>query len=127
LQEISWPPDVKKKLEAVNARLMQFRPYIEPARSKRLAHADLRAELDKVTLGIFPAGADRQFLKDLEEFLTIAHEHLGEPAVSLSIGMSHDAHALVRALVQSQICDTCAKCTPTERALAVLDFERALG
>jgi hypothetical protein len=34
LQEISWPPDIKKKLEAVNARLMQFRPYIEPARSK---------------------------------------------------------------------------------------------
>jgi hypothetical protein len=126
LQEISWPPDIKKKLEAVNARLMQFRPYIEPARSKRLAHADLRAELDKVTLGIFPAGADRQFLKDLEEFLTIAHEHLGEPAVSLSIGMSHDAHALVRALVQSQIYDTCAKCTPTERALAVLDLERGM-
>ena len=126
LQEISWPPDIKKKLEAVNARLMQFRPYIEPARSKRLAHADLRAELDKVTLGIFPAGADRQFLKDLEEFLTIAHEHLGEPAVSLSIGMSHDAHALVRALVQSQIYDTCVKCTPTERALAVLDLERAM-
>jgi hypothetical protein len=126
LQEISWPPDIRKKLEAVNARLMQFRPYIEPARSKRLAHADLRAELDKVTLGIFPAGADRQFLKDLEEFLTIAYEHLGEPAVSLSIGMSHDAHALVRALVQSQIYDTCAKCTPTERALAVLDLERAM-
>ena len=126
LQEISWPPDIRKKLEAVNARLMQFRPYIEPARSKRLAHADLRAELDKVTLGIFPAGADRQFLKDLEEFLTIANEHLGEPAVSLSIGMSHDAHALVRALVQSQIYDTCAKCTPTERALAVLDLERAM-
>jgi hypothetical protein len=127
LQEISWPPDIKKKLEAVNARLMQFRPYIEPARSKRLAHADLRAELDKVTLGIFPAGADRQFLKDLEEFLTIAYEHLGEPAVSLSIGMSHDAHALVRALVQSQIYDTCAKCTPTERAVAVLDYERDMG
>ena len=123
LREISWPPDVKKKLEAVNARLMQFRPYVEPARSKRLAHADLRAELDKITLGKFPAGADRQFLKDLEEFLTIAHEHLGEPAVSLSIGVSHDAHALVRALLMSQIYDTCAKCTPTERAIAVLDRE----
>jgi hypothetical protein len=116
LQVIPWPPDIKKKLDAVNARLMQFRPYIEPARSKRLAHADLRAELDKVTLGKL------QFLKDLEEFLTIAHEHLGATAVSLSIGMSHDAHALVRALVKSRIYDTCAKCTPTDRA--VLDYER---
>jgi hypothetical protein len=71
--------------------------------------------------------ADRQFLKDLEEFLTIAYEHLGGTAVSLSIGMSHDAHALVRALVQSQIYDTCANCTPTERAVAVLDLEREMG
>jgi hypothetical protein len=70
--------------------------------------------------------ADRQFLNDLEEFPTIAHEHLGEPAVSLSIGMSHHAHALVRAQVQSRIYDTCAKCTPTERALAVLDLERVM-
>jgi hypothetical protein len=127
LQVISWPPDIKKKLDAVNARLMQFRTYIEAARSKRLAHADLRAELDKATLGMFPSGADRQLLEDLEEFLTIAHEHLGETALSLSIGMSHDAHALVRALVQSQIYDTCAKCAPTERAVAVLDFEREMG
>ena len=28
LQEISWPPDIREKLEAVNARLMQFHPYI---------------------------------------------------------------------------------------------------
>jgi hypothetical protein len=126
LQEISWPPKVKKKLEAVNARLMRFRPRIEPARSKRLAHADVRAELDEVTLGKFPKGADRRFLKNLEKFLTIAHEHLVGTPASLSIGMSHDAHALVRALVRSQIYDACAKCTPTERALAVLDLERAM-
>lgn len=124
LQVISWPPDIKKKLEAVNDRLMQFRAYIEAARSKRLTYADLRMELDKVTLGKFPAGADLQFLKDLEEFLTIAHEHLGGTAVSLSVGMSHDAHALVRALVKSRIYDICAKYTPAERAVAVLDYER---
>jgi hypothetical protein len=127
LQEIYWPSDTKKQLEAVNARLMQFRACIEPARSKRLAHADLRAELDEVTLGEFAAGADRQFLKDLEAFLTIAHDHLGETPGSLSIGMSHDVHALVRALVKSQIYDTCAKCTPEERLIAVLDCEEAMG
>jgi hypothetical protein len=126
LQEICWPLDIKKKLEAVNARLMQFRTCIEPARSKRLAHADLRAELDQGTLGKFPEGADRLFLKDLEEFLTIAHEQLGEAPVSLSIGMSHDVHALVRTLVQSRIYDGCAKCTPQERAIAVLDYRETL-
>jgi len=127
LQVISWPPGIKKKLEAVNVRLMQFRPYLEPARSKRLAHTDVRAELDQITLGKFPSGADQQFLKDLEEFLTIAFEHLGETGVSLSISMSHDADELVRALVQSKIYDTCAKCRPEERALAVLDLEREMG
>jgi len=127
LQVIPWPPDIKQKLEAVNARLMEFRTYIETARSKRLAHADLRTELDKVTLGKFPSGADRQFLIDLEEFLTIAQEHFGQTAVSLSIGVSHDAHALVRALVKSRIYDTCAECTPTERAVSVLDYERDMG
>jgi AbiU2 len=106
LQEICWPSDIKKKLEAVNACLVQFRACIEPARSKRLAHADLRAELDEVALGKFSDGADRQFLKDLEAFLTIAHEHLGETPISLS-GISHDVHALVRALVTSQIYDRC--------------------
>ena len=127
LRVIAWPPDIRQKLEAVNARLMQFRRYVKPARNRRLAHADLRAELDKVTLGAFPTGADRQFLKDLEEFLTIANEHLGGTAVSLSIGMSHDVHALERALVKSRIYDICPKCAPTERAIAVLDFERRMG
>jgi hypothetical protein len=119
LQEIYWPSDTKKQLEAVNARLMQFRACIEPARSKRLAHADLRAELDEVTLGEFSEGADRQ------AFLTIAHHHLGLTPISLSVGMSHDVHALVRALVKSQIYDSCTKCTPEERAIAVLDCEEA--
>jgi len=127
LEVIRWPQEIRKKLVAVNERMMKFREYIEAARSKRIAHADFRSELDQVTLGKFPAGADRQFLKDLEEFLTIAHEHLIGTPVSLSIGMSHDAHAVVRALVNARLYDTCAKCTPTERAVAVLDYERDLG
>lgn len=103
LKAVPWPLAIKKKLEAVNDRLMRFRSYVDPARNKRLAHADVRSELDKVTLGKFPAGADRRFLKDLEEFLTIAQEHLGKPAVSLSVGGSHDAHALVRNLVEARL------------------------
>jgi hypothetical protein len=127
LQEICWPSDIKKKLEAVNARLIQFRTYAEPARSKRLAHADLGEELGQRTLGKFPEGADRQFLKDLEQFLTIAHEHLGETPISLSAAMSHDVQALVRALVMSRIYDSCTKCTPQERVVTILNSEEAMG
>jgi hypothetical protein len=124
VKAISWPPDVQRKLEEINDRLMRFRGYIEAARSKRLAHADLRSELGDITLGKLPAGADEQFLKDLEEFLTVAQNHLGRPAVSLTIGGSHDAHAIVRTLVEARLYNTCANCNPTARMEAVLDYER---
>jgi hypothetical protein len=78
-------------------------------------------------LANFGKGADLRFLKNLEKFLKIAHEYVGGGPISLSIGASHDAHALVRALVQSQIYDTCANCTSTERAIAVLDYEKKMG
>jgi hypothetical protein len=70
---------------------------------------NMPAELDQVTLGKFRKGADLRFLKNLEKFLKIAHEYVGVGSVSPSIGASHDAHALMRALVQLQIYDTCAK------------------
>ena len=89
--------------------------------------SNMPAELDQVTLGKFRKGADLRFLKNLEKFLKIAHEYVGVGSVSLSIGASHDAHALMRALVQLQIYDTCANCTPTERAISVLDYERKNG
>jgi hypothetical protein len=89
--------------------------------------SNMPAELDQVTLGKFRKGADLRFLKNLEKFLKIAREYVGVGSVSLYIGASHDAHALMRALVQLQIYDTCANCTPTERAIAVLDYERKMG
>jgi hypothetical protein len=124
LDAIPWSPDVRAKLEEINKRLMRFRAYVDPARNKRLAHADLRSELDKVTLGKFPTGADDKFLHDLEEFLTVAQESLGEPAISLTVGGAHDAHALVRALVESRLYNSCAGCAPRVRIEAVLDYER---
>jgi hypothetical protein len=119
---ISWPPEVLAKLQATNQRMMKFRKLVEPARSKRIAHADLRAELDQVTLGKFPPEADLKFLNDLEEFLSTAHEHVIGSPVSLSIGGSDDVHLLICALTKARLYDTCAKCTATERTEAVLDY-----
>jgi hypothetical protein len=55
---------------------MSFRKYIEPARSKRVAHIDLHAQLiQRQSLGGFPEGADEEFLEDLQEFVQTANEY----------------------------------------------------
>lgn len=123
LHMIPWPPAIRQQLEAVNARLMKFRQYVEPARNKRVAHAELRAELDQVTLGKYPTGDDDQFMRDLEEFLTLAHEHLVGTPVSLSVSTSRDVQALVRVLVKSQLFDRC-ECTAEKRMSAMQEFEK---
>ena len=47
LEEIAWPEDVRLRLANANSRLMSFRKYIEGARSKRIAHTDLDAQLGR--------------------------------------------------------------------------------
>jgi hypothetical protein len=124
LHEIEWPERVKELLEAVNARLMGFRKYIEPARSKRVAHIDLHSQLtQRESLGGFPKDADKRFLQDLQEFASIAYGHLhpGEH-FSITVAMSTDTHKLVRALEKSAVFDQCRKCEENEKNAAILDF-----
>ena len=40
---------------------MGSRKLVEPARSRRIAHLDLRGQMEKETLGAFPLGADEVF------------------------------------------------------------------
>lgn len=70
-------------------------------------------------MGGFPEGADRQFVRDLQEFVDIA---LGDH-VSLHVAMSDDVHLLIRALEKSALYDNCATCDETTRTLAILDYE----
>lgn len=59
VEEIPWPDTVGQRLREVNVRLMSFRRLIEPARSKRIAHLDLPAQVEQwANLGSFPAGAE---------------------------------------------------------------------
>jgi hypothetical protein len=126
LEEFDWPTEVREKLRAVNERLMAFRKYIDRARSKRVAHVDLTAQVERPEiLGGFPEGADKQFLQDLQLFVDIAYRHLhnGEPC-PIDVAMATDTHRLVKALEKSVIYDRCPKCTEYERVKAVLEFRR---
>lgn len=125
VEKIGWPDDVRQKLREINARLTAFRRYIEPARSKSVAHVDLSARFRRLEdLGKFPKDADRQFLQDLQAFIDIAygHFHNGAPR-PINPAMSTDTHQLIRALEKSVIFDGCPKCDDSERAVAILDYE----
>ena len=124
LEEISWPPDIHGRLVEINGRLMDFRGQIEAARSKRLAHIDLTAQLEQQgPLGDFPPGHEKHFLNDLQEFMDIAfgHFHDSEPC-SISPSASTYTHGLIQALEKSRIFDVCGKCSPSERRLAAREY-----
>lgn len=125
LERISWPDPVAKRLRAVNDRLNVFRQYIEPARSKRIAHVDLSAQVERLdNLGRFPEGADVQFLQDLQMFINIAYGHFHDGGHRpIAVALSTDTHQLVRALDKAVVFDRCTKCNDGERASAVLDYE----
>src|SRR5207248_3308038 len=67
VEELPWPDDVRQRLSAANDRLMAFRKYIEPARSRRIAHVDLPSQVElRGNLGEFPKGAEKEFLIELQ-------------------------------------------------------------
>jgi hypothetical protein len=105
---------------------MAFRKYVIAARSKRVAHVDLVAQVEQSqALGTFPEGADRQFLLDLQRFIDIAYGHLnnGEPR-PIDAGMATDTHDLIKALEKATAYDRCPKCTKFEKVDALLRFRR---
>jgi len=125
VEEIPWPNALRQKLREVNDRLMAFRQLIEPARSKRIAHIDFLAQVERWdNLGAFQEGAEVQFLQDLQTFINIAYGHLHNGAHRpIAVAMSTDTYKLIRALEKSVVFDRCPKCTSGERAIAVLDYE----
>ena len=125
VKEIAWPDDVRQKLQSINQRLNKFRKYIEPARSKRIAHVDLPAQMEKwEALGKFPKGADEQFVQDLQEFINVAYGHFHQGSVCpIDPGTtSTDTYRLVRALEKSVVFDCCTHCDDNEKNIALLDY-----
>jgi hypothetical protein len=114
VEQLPWSPEVRAKLAEVNGRLKRFRKFVEPARSRRIAHMDLRAQMQKETLGAFPAGADN----------TAFQETTGAP-FSLPVGGSTDTDLLVTALTKAELFDQCQKCSEIDRFKAILDAEQS--
>ena len=121
-------PGPRRLTPPANSRLMSFRKYIEGARSKRIAHTDLDAQLvTRDSLGAFPKNAEHQFLKNLEDFLNIAYGHVTNgQSLPIDVAMATDTHRLVRAMAKSVIFDQCSKCGETDRITAVLDYKNRL-
>jgi hypothetical protein len=95
LREIDWPAEVRQKLDTLNNELMRFRKLVEPARSKRIAHTDLYAQMQQLaSLGKFPAGADWKFVEDLEALVSVAYEHVTGSPAGLPAAMGHDTYRL---------------------------------
>jgi hypothetical protein len=129
LEKLVWPDDIHQNLWEINQRLRVFRQGIEPARSRRVVHVDLPAQIEQLeNLGKFLKDADKQFLQDLQTFVNIAygHFHNGTPR-PIDVAMSTDTHQLVRALEKSVIFDRCSKCSAGERNAAILDYEDGSG
>jgi hypothetical protein len=124
VEKLPWPLEVKERLSAINARLMNFRGHVKEYRTKRGAHLDLEAHKSNArALGAFPQGADDNFLRDLQEFLQVAMAHVDpNEHVTLQIAMSEDVHRLALALAKSVGFDQCPTCPRGNRAEKVLDI-----
>ena len=121
MQEIDWPNEIREKLQPINHDLMEFRRLVEPARSKRIAHTDLSAQMQQLaSLGKFPAGADWKFVENLEQFVSVAYKHVTGSPAGLPAAMDHDTYRFIRALEKSVLYDQCTKCSENERIVALL-------
>ena len=65
----------KSQLELLQTQLNELAAKIRSARNKILSHNDLEAILNESTLGAFPAEADTEYFKTLEEFANIVCEN----------------------------------------------------
>src|SRR5579862_8498751 len=74
LEKLTWSPSVHDQLLYFNTLLMEFRQKVEPARSKRIAHTDLVAQVAHLpNLGHYNAGEDLEFFANLQCFFDVAH------------------------------------------------------
>jgi hypothetical protein len=124
VERLCWPEEVQAKLAEVNERLMTFRKLVEPARSKRIAHTDFSAHIERQSLGGYPEGADEDFFKNLEEFLSIAFRVTTGGPFLLSMATPNDTSRLITALRKAELFDQCTECSEIDRMNAILDVEQ---
>jgi hypothetical protein len=101
--EFEWTAPVRKCLNWANISLQQFRKKIQAARSKLIAHSDLRSRLSSVSLGEFSQADEERFWMGLAQFATAAHEEtIGGPFEIDAVAQNgDDALTVLRALAEA--------------------------
>jgi hypothetical protein len=91
IEGIEWPSDIRKELEALRDKTKPFSNRILPARHKLLAHLDKQTVLADRTLGEFPEGEEKQFLKTLQRFCDVIYKAcFGEVFGQISLAIQGD-------------------------------------
>jgi hypothetical protein len=72
-----WQPDTKAELQTLKSKLDELYLKIRPARNKLVSHNDLETFLNQKALGEFPAEADTDYFKTLEQFVNVVSVNSG--------------------------------------------------
>jgi hypothetical protein len=94
-----WDITTKSKLETLQTQLNELAAKIRQARNKILSHNDLETILNESTLGAFPAEADTEYFKILEEFTNIVCENSTGESWHYSTDVEPEAELLISSLL----------------------------
>ena len=89
-------------MRKADANMDAYRATVEPARSKLVAHADLRAHLQQLTLGGCTEAEEREFWVNLQDFVSAAHEEAFGGPFEIDAAMPEgDGASLIHRLVDA--------------------------
>ena len=102
LLTLDWSDETRARLHAENESLQTFRAKIADARRKLIAHTDLRARLDVISLGSFVQADELAFWSALQRFVNAAHdEAIGGPLEIDAPMPDGDAASLIHRLADA--------------------------
>jgi hypothetical protein len=123
---LDWKDETRARLQKENEALLVFREQIADARRKLVAHTDLRARLDALSLDSFLEADENAFWAALQRFVDAAHEEpIGGPFEIDASMPDGDAASLIHRLADAIDYDDVAKDNPTllQRRIARRRFE----
>ena len=102
LLSLEWTDETRRRLLAENNVLLTFREKIAAARSKLIAHTDLRSRLNPDALGSFTQDEETTFWHALQRFVNVAHEEaIGGPFDIEAPTVDGDVASLIHCLVDA--------------------------
>jgi hypothetical protein len=110
LLSLEWSDETRAQLLTENNVLLTFREKIAVARSKLIAHTDLRTRLNPDALGTFTQDEETTFWHALQRFVNVAHEEaIGGPFDINAPTVDGDVASLIHGLVDAIDYDDLAK------------------